>query len=716
MGNPGPKPPCLTTFAPAPDDRTSFSGGGPSSIYGTATNGKGSNTRDSSATVEFASFSSKPFGLGVGSLGYAGQAPVTQQQQQQPRNTAAPPGQLAVAASPASTTAWPGTWASAEATQPLAGRGPAATSSGGGWRSPLTDCGPPQPQANLPRGATPALHGRLLPPPSPLGLLEPRVSATARSGPRDKPRRDGVLAGDGELLTGTPGGETQRRGRGGGRSLVGASEAGPSSGWGGGDGGRSMAAYGGAAGREDELAAAVRARTVRGVGPGTVGMVSGVVGGQRDVYDGWTGFEATAETEPVRAAGTQRQSPQSAECSLAWWLKAVEAGSSRPLRLDAFPRRRCNTVGQNIFSLGLGAHLDSPTAARGVDSSSTLQTPISTTVPGNSDWAYEEQQLDAGWGGNGMSLSAECQNYLRPSQQLSSGNVENPLIFGRRRSVSMSLAAGQMASQEFTTTTGSVASWFAEERQGFTSVTDSWASSGGLQTEQFGFTASAASAVTGAPSELQSIQDAETGEWDMNIERRDGRISTVERRKSSSHSQLAAVPAASSGMPAGFASSGTEAEGRAPAPETTGRRVARQRLLNPPAGNLPLELYYARYFVIKSFTEDDVFRSIKYGIWASTDLGNRRLSQAYRDASTSPLSAGAVGGTGGACPTQPVVLFFSVNASGHFCGVATMESDVDWTRSSPVWAQGSRWRGVFVVRWIYVKDIPNSVLRHLRVA
>ncbi|KAJ1558589.1 YTH domain-containing protein 2, partial [Cladochytrium tenue] len=313
-----------------------------------------------------------------------------------------------------------------------------------------------------------------------------------------------------------------------------------------------------------------------------------------------------------------------------------------------------------------------------------------------------------------MSLSAERQTSLQSSQQLSFGDVEDPWLFARRRSVSMSLAAGQLARQEFTTATGSVASWFAEERQGYTSATDNWASNGAMQTEQFGFAATAASAVTGTPSELQSVRDTDAGEWDLNIERRDGRISTLERRKSSSHPQLAA-PAASSGMLSGFASSEAEAKGRAPAPETTGRRVARQRLLNPPAGDLPLELYYARYFVIKSFTEDDVFRSIKYGIWASTDLGNRRLSQAYRDASGVPLSTGAVGGAGGAGPNQPVVLFFSVNASGHFCGVATMESDVDWSRSSPVWAQGSRWRGVFAVRWIYVKDIPNSVLRHLLV-
>lgn len=36
----------------------------------------------------------------------------------------------------------------------------------------------------------------------------------------------------------------------------------------------------------------------------------------------------------------------------------------------------------------------------------------------------------------------------------------------------------------------------------------------------------------------------------------------------------------------------------------------------------------------------------------------------------------------------PVYLFYSVNGSGHFCGVAQMVSPVDYNASSGVWAQG----------------------------
>ncbi|KAF7311252.1 YTH domain-containing protein [Mycena kentingensis (nom. inval.)] len=106
---------------------------------------------------------------------------------------------------------------------------------------------------------------------------------------------------------------------------------------------------------------------------------------------------------------------------------------------------------------------------------------------------------------------------------------------------------------------------------------------------------------------------------------------------------------------------------------------------------------YARFFVIKSYTEDDVHKSLKYEIWSSTEPGNKRLDKAFKEC----------GGRG------PIYLFFSVNASGHFCGMAEMLTPVDYTRSSTVWAS-DKWKGVFKVRWIFVRDIPNVNLRHIK--
>ena len=105
----------------------------------------------------------------------------------------------------------------------------------------------------------------------------------------------------------------------------------------------------------------------------------------------------------------------------------------------------------------------------------------------------------------------------------------------------------------------------------------------------------------------------------------------------------------------------------------------------------------ARFFVIKSYSEDDVHRSIKYNIWCSTEHGNRRLDSAYFKGDNQ----------------VPVYLFFSVNGSGHFCGMAEMMSRVDYNKKTDVWSQ-DKWRGCFQVKWVYVKDVPNSLLRNIK--
>lgn len=53
--------------------------------------------------------------------------------------------------------------------------------------------------------------------------------------------------------------------------------------------------------------------------------------------------------------------------------------------------------------------------------------------------------------------------------------------------------------------------------------------------------------------------------------------------------------------------------------------------------------------MIKSYTEDDVQKSLKYEIWSSTDPGNKRLDKAFKE------NAGR----------GAIYLFFSVNARCH---------------------------------------------------
>ncbi|XP_043709528.1 YTH domain-containing protein ECT1-like isoform X4 [Telopea speciosissima] len=107
----------------------------------------------------------------------------------------------------------------------------------------------------------------------------------------------------------------------------------------------------------------------------------------------------------------------------------------------------------------------------------------------------------------------------------------------------------------------------------------------------------------------------------------------------------------------------------------------------------------AKFFIIKSYSEDNVHKSIKYGVWASTPNGNRKLDAAYCEAKERK----------GDCP---VFLFFSVNASAQFCGVAAMAGPVDFDKSVDYWQQ-DKWSGQFPVKWHLIKDVPNSQFRHI---
>ena len=127
------------------------------------------------------------------------------------------------------------------------------------------------------------------------------------------------------------------------------------------------------------------------------------------------------------------------------------------------------------------------------------------------------------------------------------------------------------------------------------------------------------------------------------------------------------------------------------------RKLWAKNNFNPKDPNLDFK--NARFFIIKSYSEDDIFRSIKYSIWTSTEHGNRRLNEAFKEQSKNG--------------NAPIYLLYSVNGSGHFCGIAQMMSPVDIHIETGVWVQ-DKWKGRFVVRWIYVKDVPNSELRSIR--
>ena len=114
----------------------------------------------------------------------------------------------------------------------------------------------------------------------------------------------------------------------------------------------------------------------------------------------------------------------------------------------------------------------------------------------------------------------------------------------------------------------------------------------------------------------------------------------------------------------------------------------------------PIEEKNARFFIIKSYTEDDVHKSMKYQVWSSTNEGNKRLNGAYKKC---------------VAEKAPLFLFFSVNASGQFVGMCKMCSEVTFGEKLGHWSQYEKWPGKFKVEWIFIKDVPNKQLKSILV-
>ncbi|KAF9604104.1 hypothetical protein IFM89_002779 [Coptis chinensis] len=84
--------------------------------------------------------------------------------------------------------------------------------------------------------------------------------------------------------------------------------------------------------------------------------------------------------------------------------------------------------------------------------------------------------------------------------------------------------------------------------------------------------------------------------------------------------------------------------------------------------DFPTKYDHALFFVIKSYSEDDIHKSIKYNVW--------------------------------------------VNASGQFCGVAEMIGQVDFNKNMDFWQQ-DKWNGVFPIRFPQGMNMLNVFKNHL---
>jgi len=108
----------------------------------------------------------------------------------------------------------------------------------------------------------------------------------------------------------------------------------------------------------------------------------------------------------------------------------------------------------------------------------------------------------------------------------------------------------------------------------------------------------------------------------------------------------------------------------------------------------------SKFFVIKSFSEEDVHKSIKYGVWSSSKNGNLTLSNAFH-------ASHEKGGE--------VYLFFSCNGSGKYIGLARMKTPCDLNKSFELWTQDGKWMGLFDVEWIFIKDVPFKEFKDIKI-
>ena len=106
----------------------------------------------------------------------------------------------------------------------------------------------------------------------------------------------------------------------------------------------------------------------------------------------------------------------------------------------------------------------------------------------------------------------------------------------------------------------------------------------------------------------------------------------------------------------------------------------------------------SQFFVIKSFSEEDVHKSIKYGVWSSSKNGNITLTNSFKLTKEK-------GGN--------VYLFFSCNGSGRYLGIAQMKSPCDDSKSFEFWTQDNKWKGLFDVEWIFIKDVPFKEFKNI---
>ncbi len=101
------------------------------------------------------------------------------------------------------------------------------------------------------------------------------------------------------------------------------------------------------------------------------------------------------------------------------------------------------------------------------------------------------------------------------------------------------------------------------------------------------------------------------------------------------------------------------------------------------------------YFIMRSTHQDDIHKAMKYGVWTSTPEHNSKLEQTY----TINKQYG-----------RKTLLFFRVIKENTVYGVAELVSSFNRNIQKKFWWNNIKWKGLFNLKWIYVKDLELSGL------
>ena len=103
------------------------------------------------------------------------------------------------------------------------------------------------------------------------------------------------------------------------------------------------------------------------------------------------------------------------------------------------------------------------------------------------------------------------------------------------------------------------------------------------------------------------------------------------------------------------------------------------------------------FYIIKSFNIENIHKALKYGVWSTTYSGNILFNDAFTIAKQTKSN---------------VYLFFSTNSTFAFQGLAKLTSGFQ-KNSFSFWKGSDKYKhfnGSFKIKWIIIKDIPNSTL------